>query len=382
LSARHWLTREQLGAGAAGADAAGAVASPRDARGLLLVSPDAATVVPLPSREQVIDLAARALAMAGIGAGDRIVIALSNDGELTGALLAEAGTGVAQAAASTGPRGRLRLHAALKAIGATALVITPTGAMDFLARLHLEFLLDPLDLELSRIVVTGEIASPGTGAHLSAEFGAQVTELYAEPVTGTPVAAVDAGELRPVRDGLIALATLDKDHLLDPPYPAGLAEIVLTPPWLGGASVLRTGHVARIPGGPGGRPPGSAEPVDGTRELIPVPRHTVGEHICVRGRWLPLARLAAALARIDGISGWELRVSREGTLDSATLNVTFGRETLIGNPMWKARIEQALVAITPVRVDVMISDRAREEAFAPVVTDLRGQHLGVDRASL
>jgi hypothetical protein len=408
LSARHWLTREQLGtgtavgagaAGAAGAadavvggGAAGAVASPRNARGLLLVSPDAATVVPLPSREQVIDLAARALAMAGIGAGDRIVIALSNDGELTGALLAEAGTGVAQAAASTGPRGRLRLHAALKAIGATALVITPTGAMDFLARLHLEFLLDPLDLELSRIVVTGEIASPGTGAHLSAEFGAQVTELYAEPVTGTPVAAVDAGGLRPVRDGLIALAALDKDHLLDPPYPAGLAEIVLTPPWLGGALVLRTGHVARIPGGPGRRgpgcprgaecPPGSAEPVDGTRELIPVPRHTVGDHICVRGRWLPLGQLAAALARIDGISGWELRVSREGTLDSATLNVTFGRETLIGNPMWKARIEQALVAITPVRVDVVISDRASEEAFAPVVTDLRGQHLGVDRASL
>jgi hypothetical protein len=355
LSAAHWLTREQLGAG-----------RPPGARGLLLVSPDAAAVVPLADRGQVIGMAARALAMAGVGAGDRVVVALSSDGEMTGSLIAEAAAGLAQAAASTGPRGRLRLHAALTATGATALVITPTGAMDFLARLHLEFLLDPLDLELSRILLTGEIASPGTAAHLSAEFGAEVTELYADPVTGIPVAACDPSGLRPVRDALIGLAALDKDQFLDPPYRAGPAEIVLTPPWLGGGCVLRTGHVACVPEG-------------GAGDLIPAPRNTVGECICVRGRWLSLDRLAAALARIDGISGWELQVSREGTLDTATLNVMFGRETLIGNPMWKARIEQALASITPVRVGVVISDRAREDGFPPVVTDMRGQHLGMDR---
>lgn len=369
MSARHWLTREQLSGGAA----AGGRGRSREARGLLLVSPDAATVVPLAARDQAIGIASQALAMAGVGADDRIVIALSNDGELTGALLAEAGADLAQAAASTGPRGRLRLNAALKATGATTLVITPTGAMDFLARLHLEFLLDPLDLELRRIVLTGEIASPGTAEHLSAEFGAQVSELYADPVTGIPVAASEpggagnTGGLRPVRDGLLALGALGKDELLAPPYPGGLAEIVLTPPWLADGAVLRTGHVTRVPGG-------SAE--------IPAPTHTVGEHICVRGRWLPLDRLAAALARIDGISGWELQVARKGTLDSATVNVTFSRETLISNPMWKARIEQALVAITPVRVDVAIGEKAIEDAYPPVVTDLRGQHLGVDRARL
>jgi hypothetical protein len=363
LSAARWLTREQLGAGAAGA---GAGPGAGTARGLLLVSPDAATVVPLADRDQATAMAARALAMAGVGAGDRVVIALSNDGELTGALIAEAAAGLAQAAASAGPRGRLRLHAALTATGATGLVITPTGAMDFLARLHLEFLLDPLDLELGRILLTGEIASPGTVTQLSAEFGAEVTELYADPVTGIPVAVCDPAGLRPVRDALIGLAALDKDLLLDPPYRAGLAEIVLMPPWLADGCVLRTGHVACVPEG-------------GGSDLIPPPRNTVGERICVRGRWLPLDRLAAALARIEGISGWELQVSREGTLDRAALKVTFSRETLIGNPMWQARIEQALAAITPVRVGVVINDRVREDRFAPIVTDVRGQHLGMER---
>jgi hypothetical protein len=47
--------------------------------------------------------------------------------------------------------------------------------------------------------------------------------------------------------------------------------------------------------------------------------------------------------------------------------------------MWQARIEQALAAITPVRVGVVINDRVREDRFAPIVTDVRGQHLGMDR---
>jgi hypothetical protein len=366
-----WLTREQFAAGPCAGD-------PRGSRGLLLVSPDAGTVVPLADRAAATGVAAAALQLAGVRADDRVVIALNNDGELTGALLAEATAGLAAAVAATGPRGRLRLHAALVATAATALVITPTGAMDFLARLHLEFLLDPLDLGLNRIVLAGEIASQGTAAHLSAEFGAQVTELYADPLTGLPVAASAPGPgealLRPARGGLLALAPLGKDELLDQPYPAGLAEIVLTPPWLGppaGPVLLRTGQVSRVADG-AAIPPG----------LIPAPAHTVGGHICVRGRWIPLAKVAAALARIDGISGWELLVSRKGTLDSASLRVTFSRETLISNPMWKSRIRQALAAITPVSIDVVIGEHASDEIRPPTVTDLRGHHLGLDRGGL
>ncbi len=371
MTGARWLTREQLAADPG-------VAGPREARGLLFVSPDAGTVVPLADRAQALDVAAAALKLAGLGAGDRVVIALNSDGELTGALLAEVTAGLAAAAASTGPRGRLRLHAALAATAATTLVITPTGAMDFLARLHLEFLLDPLDLGLSRIMLTGEIASQGSAAHLAAEFGARVCELYADPLTGLPVAAgvpdTGGGLLRPARDGLLALAPLGKDELLDPPYPAGLAEIVLMPPWLGpaaGGVALRTGHVTRVAEG-AEVPPG----------LIPAPVHTVGGHICVRGRWIPVAKVAAALARIDGISGWELLVSRKGTLDSAAVRVTFRRETLIRNPMWKSRISQALAAITPVSIDVVIDEQANEETRPPAVTDLRGHHLGLDRGGL
>ena len=372
MTGAEWLTREQFAAGAAAAD-------PREARGLLLVSPDAGTVVPLADRAQAAAVAAAALKLAGVRADDRVVIALNNDGELTGALLAEATAGLAAAAAATGPRGRLRLHAALVATAATALVITPTGAMDFLARLHLEFLLDPLDLGLNRIVLAGEIASQGTAAHLSAEFGAQVAELYADPLTGLPVAAGEPGTggglLRPARDGLLALAPLGKDELLETPYPAGLAEIVIMPPWLGpapaGPVLLRTGHVTRVAGG-AAIPPG----------LIPPPVHTVGGHICVRGRWIPVAKVAAALARIDGISGWELLVSRKGTLDSASLRVTFRRESLISNPMWKSRIRQALAAITPVGIDVVVDENASDETRPPTVTDLRGHHLGLDRGEL
>jgi phenylacetate-CoA ligase len=366
-----WLTREQFAAGAG-------IADPRKARGLLLVSPDAGTVVPLADRAQAADVAAAALKLAGVGADDRLVIALNSDGEPTGALLAEVSAGLAAAAASTGPRGRLRLHAALVATAATALVITPTGAMDFLARLHLEFLLDPLDLGLDRIVLTGEIASQGTAAQLAAEFGAQVSWLYADPLTGLPVAAGEPGTggrlLRPARDGLLALAPLGKDELLAAPYPAGLAEIILAPPWLApdtGPALLRTGHVARV-AGDDATPPG----------LVPAPAHTVGGHICVRGRWIPVAKIASALTRIDGISGWELVVSRKGTLDSASLRVTFRRETLIHNPMWTSRIEQALAAITPVGIDVVIDEHASDETRPPAVTDLRGHHLGLDRAEL
>jgi phenylacetate-CoA ligase len=108
----------------------------------------------------------------------------------------------------------------------------------------------------------------------------------------------------------------------------------------------------------------------------------VGEHLLVRGRWLSVPKITSALSRIDGISHWELRVSREGTLDKAVLQVTFKRDTLVKNPMWKGRISQALVALNPVSIEVAVVPEASEEVRPPAVTDLRGHHLGRNRTEV
>ncbi|TDD80835.1 hypothetical protein [Actinomadura rubrisoli] len=345
----------------------------RKTAGLLSVSPEADLVAPLagPDRDAARELAAETLRAAGIGASDRVVVALNDDGEPAGSLVAQAAAGIAEAAASVGPRGRMRLHSALEAVGATALVTTPTGAMDFLARLHLEFLLDPLDLELRHILLVGEIPSPNTSAQLASEFETSVRELYADPFLGVPIAqrAPSGAALTPVRDGLLGLAPPAKDVLLDAPYGAGLAEIVVTPSWhssLGGAA-LRTGHAVRLSGGEDG---------------VPAPAHTAGEHVLIRGRWVSLPKIASALARIDGLASWDLRIKRDGTLDAAALHVTFARESLVGNPMWKSRIAQALYALTPVSIDVVVEPEVREDRRPGTVTDERGHHLGRDRSRL
>ncbi|TDE55866.1 hypothetical protein E1295_13070 [Nonomuraea mesophila] len=348
----RWLTRDDLGAAG------------HCANGLLLVSPDVSSVLPMGpgDRAAAAELTAAALRAAGAGDSDRVVVALA---EPAGALWTASAADVARAAACVGPRGRMRLHHALSALRATTLVITPTGAMDLLARLHLEFLLDPLDLGLSTIVLTGEIASKGTIAHLAGEFGARVTEVLASPFGGTALAwrAAEDDPLTPLADGLLSLAPLTKDDLSAPPGPP--AELVVTPrghTTLGDA-VLRTGLVART-GGSG----------------LPAPAHTAGEHVLVRGVWLALPRVEKALAKIDGVAGWELTLSRKGTLDAAALTVTFIRESLVGNPMWRSRIEQALRALTSVSIDVEIAGDVSKTPLAATVTDLRGHHLGRDRA--
>jgi phenylacetate-CoA ligase len=355
-----WPTRTGLG-------------DPAEARGLLVLAPDSGTAVGLGPEERAacVRMAARTLAAAGVTAADRVVVALSSDGEPAGVLVARAAAEVAEAAAACGPRGRMRLHQALARVAATTLVITPTGAMDLLARLHLEFLVDPLDLGLRTLVLTGEIASPGCAAHLAAEFGARVVEVYTDPVFGMPLAWGDApGEpLAPVAEGVLGLAPLDADRSLAAPYEPGLAEYVLTPEWHGGlaGSVIRTGQAVRLAGGEKGPP---------------APVHTVGDHVLVRGRWLPLPRMERALARVDGITHWELALARPGTLDTAVLRVTFGRETLVGNPMWRGRIAQALAEVTPVRIEVEVAPEPFPSPRPPVVTDGRGQHLGRDRAAV
>jgi phenylacetate-CoA ligase len=87
-----------------------------------------------------------------------------------------------------------------------------------------------------------------------------------------------------------------------------------------------------------------------------------------------------ALSKIDGVSGWELAISRQGTLDAAALTVTFARQSLVKNPMWRSRIQQALAALTPISIAVEISPDAAESSTPGVVTDHRGHHLGRDRA--
>lgn len=329
-----WLTRDDL-------------AGP--ASGLLIATSD--TVVPIG------DLTGfeAGLRAAGVGENDRVVVALA---EPVGAQWATAAASVAEAGASVGPRGRMRLHHALEAVGATTLVITPTGAMDFLARLHLEFLLDPLDLGLRHIVLTGEIASRRTLPHLASEFETAVTEVYASPFSGVPLAwrAAEDDPLTVLEPGTLGLASLEKDAPYAPPGPAEL--VIHTPD-----ATLRTGQVATPAG-----------------DEIPAPSHTVGEHVLVRGQWISLPRVTQALSRIDGISRWDLRISREGTLDAAALHVTFNRDTLIKNPMWKSRVAQSLVAITPVAIEVVIEDEVAEDGQAGTVTDLRGHHLGRDRS--
>ncbi|MEV0236967.1 hypothetical protein [Nonomuraea sp. NPDC050786] len=339
-----WLTRDDLGAAA------------HAATGLLLVSPDVSSAVRLEPQDH--SLTAQALREAGVGERDRVVVALA---EPAGALWAAAAADVAGAAADVGPRGRMRLHHALTALKATTLVITPTGAMDFLARLHLEFLLDPLDLGLRNIILTGEIASTRTMGHLAGEFESRVTEVFASPFTGGALAwrASEEDPLTPLADGVLRVASLTKDDAPDPA--AELAELIVTPP--PGDAVLRTGLVSRL-GGAG----------------IPAPAHTVGDHVLVRGVWLALPRIEKALSKIDGVAGWDLAISRLGTLDTATLTVTFSRASLVRNPMWKSRIQQAVHALTPVSINVEIAQDASETPTAGTVNDLRGHHLGRDRA--
>ncbi|MBN6053192.1 hypothetical protein JYK22_14730 [Nonomuraea sp. RK-328] len=361
MTAYRWLTRDDLAAAAASAS------------GLLHVSPDVSGVYPLAEADRAAEeeRTAAALRAAGVGGGDRVVVALA---EPAGALWASAASRVAAAAAAVGPRGRMRLHHALSALGATTLVATPTGAMDFLARLHLEFLLDPLDLGLRHIVLTGEIASKRTLGHLAGEFDAEVAEVYSSPFSGGALAwrASEDEPLTPLADGLLRPAALGKDELL--PEAAGTAELVITPAGHStlGDAVLRTGQVVR------GHADGS--PAPGRPDAIPAPAHTVGDHVLVRGVWLSLARIGRTLTKIDGVARWELGVSRQGTLDAAVLTVTFNRPSLVGNPMWRSRLQESMRALTPIALKVEIAPEVAETSSPGMVSDLRGHHLGRDRA--
>ncbi|MBB6172914.1 phenylacetate-CoA ligase [Nocardiopsis mwathae] len=336
--------------------------------GLLLVSPGTGTVAALgpEDRRAAVGVGARTLAAAGVGAHDRVVVALNNEGGQAGTLLAEAAVATGASAAAIGPRGRMRLHGALEAVGATTLVATATGTMDLLSRLHLEFGIDPLDLGLRRVLLAGEITEPEARRRLAEEFDADVVDLLIDPRFHIPLAHGDGTALVPVEPGAVGLAPLTEDRRLAPPYPGGAAEITTCPFWhsdLADATV-RTGLVAVPAGG---------------ATAVPLPRHTVGDRVLVRGQWLSLARLERALACVDGIAHWTLRVRRPGTLDSAELRVAFTRDSLVGEAMWHRRIEQALAGLTPVRIDLAVEPRTEDERRPGTVADERGHHLARTR---
>ena len=369
-----WLTRSDLAQAMATAPASASwLVSGVPGEGFVSISAEATAV--LRGRS------ASVLSAAGISTGRRALVSLNSDGDLAGARLGEAIVEAGASAAVVGPRGRMRTWAAMRALRPDVWVTTPTGALDFLARLYLEFNVDPVELELDEILVVGEIPSPGTERRLADEFEAQVTNLYCDPVFGALWAHGRDGRWSTAGSGGLALAELASDTRIAPAIATrnsaasagttgsggeggGLFEIVLCPDWAGPLSgkTIRTGQLV-------GR--GSS-----------FFSNTVGDHVLVRGRWLSIPLLRQALARIDGIAGWCVIVSRgEGTLDKLTIRLAYERPSLVENPMWAARACEAIAAVTPVEF-ALETELAGEGVAREVVVDRRGHHLGLDRSRL
>ncbi|HEX4506370.1 MAG TPA: hypothetical protein VH722_11620 [Alphaproteobacteria bacterium] len=355
-------------------------------------------------------LSRASLEIAGLEKSDRVLMAVSQDGSPSAHLLAQAASTLAGSVAVTSPKGRLRLLTTIRTLKPNTLVITPCGAADLLARLYLEFNIDPVELELTKIVLVGEIASPGLRKRLGKEFEADVSELYCDPVFGAALAAragstweaadPETLKIAPIaprpsgeregpaqREGegaaSIASPSGGKSPNGDTPSPGAQGrsdlsplgrgteegELVLCPTWsktLAG-SAIRTGQVIRGKAGDAG-----------------LFNHTVGEHVLARGQWLSLPRLRKQLMLIDGAARWSLTIDRgDRTLDSIVLTVGLDRETLVSNPMWTSRIQQAVAATTPVKVEVK-TELAKPDDGQPkeAVIDLRGHHVGIDRTKV
>jgi phenylacetate-CoA ligase len=319
-----------------------------------------------PEVEVMQALSRTSLQIAGLEKSDRVLLAVGQDGSPSAHLLALAASTLAGSVAVTAPRGRLRLLTTIRTLQPNTLIVTPCGAADLLARLYLEFNIDPVELELGKIVLVGEIASPGLRKRLGKEFEAEVSELYCDPVFGAALAARKGGAWEAADERTLAIAPLGSDEAAE--GLSGEGEIVLRPTWsqsLAG-SAIRTGQVIRGKAGDAG-----------------LFNHTVGEHVLARGQWLSLPRLRKQLMLIDGAARWSLTIDRgDRTLDSVVLTVGLDRETLVSNPMWTGRIQQAVAATTPVKVEVK-TELATADDGKPkeAIDDLRGHHLGVVRAS-
>jgi hypothetical protein len=351
------LTRSALGKAAAGSPGS-----------LLFAAAPAEYGAPLsPSEIEAMQaLSRRSLAAAGLGRNDRVLVAVSQEGAPSVALLAQALAPSVASVALTGPRGRLRLLSTIRALKPNVLVTTPCGAADFLARLYMEFNIDPVELDLAKIVLVGEIASPGMKKRVAKEFEADVSELYCDPVFGAALAARRGGGWELADDRALARIGFVDDAVLGEGLAGGDGEILLRPFWSVALAEtgIRTGQAVVGASGDAG-----------------LFNHTVGDHVLARGQWVSLPLLRRQLGLIDGIAHWTLTIDRgDRTLDSALLTIGFERETLVSNPMWKGRIQQAIAAATPIRVDVKTELAAADDSRSKEsVIDLRGHHLAVDR---
>jgi phenylacetate-CoA ligase len=360
----RWLDRTKLAKAAIASEGA-----------MLFAQEPAEYAVPLSAPEVAAmqALSLKSFAKAGLAKNDRVLFAVAQPGSPAVELMAQAIAPAASGVAVTGPKGRLRLLASIRALKPTMLVTTPCGAADFLARLYMEFNVDPVELDLRKIVLVGEIASPGVAKRIGKEFEADLAEIYCDPVFGAALACRRGGAWEVAEPGVLAFADPAKDEIRAESATGdgsgAPAELVLRPAWSAqlADAAIRTGEI--VAGDPGD---------------CGLFNHTAGEHALVRGRWVSLPLLRRQLALIDGIASWELAIDRgDRSLDSAVLKVVFDRETLVSNPMWKGRIQQAIGAATPVHIDVTTelvdADRPKPKE---AVADLRGHHLGVDRARL
>jgi len=356
-----WLTRTEL-ADRHEPDSAstGLLLGALPAEGFVSLTPD--------ERRAASERTATTLAAAGLAIGDRAVISLNSDGDLAGASFAEALGELGAAGAVVGPRGRMRLLAAIRRLRPNVWITTPTGALDFLARLYLEFNIDPMELDLEKIFLVGEIGSPGSERRLADEFESEVTGVYCDPLFGVALAHGDRGGWKLSDPGVLGLAALERDEWLERDVSSPVdapVELALRAKWSATLcdQTIRMGQVVG---------PGSSDGLF---------RHTVGDHLLVRGRWLSLPLLRRALSRIDGIAGWRVTVSRgDGTLDKLTVSLAFERASLVENPMWAARAREAITGMTPIAFELE-TELASEGAAAETIIDERGHHLGPDRAT-
>jgi len=321
--------------------------------------------------EHVQSLSRLSFERAGLAKGDRVLFAIGQDGA---SVLTQAIAPLVSGVALAAPEGRLRLLTTIRALKPTVLVATPCGAADFLARLYMEFNVDPVELNLHKIILLGEVASSGVVKRVGKEFEAEVAQIYCDPVFGAALACrKKGGEWQFADEGALGLAALDRDEIraetVAPPADGAPLELVLRPAWAAALkdTVVRTGEI-----------------VAGGASDAGLFNHTAGEHVLARGRWISLPTLRRQLALIDGIAGWTLTLDRgDRTLDSASISIAFDRETLVSNPMWKGRIQQALGAVTPVRIDVTTELLNPDKPAAKeTIVDLRKHHLGVDRTKV
>ncbi len=302
-------------------------------------------------------------ALAGIKSSDRILVSTVQEGGFPVATTAEVIAPLCSAVTYANPRGRLRLLHTIKKFKPTVWVTTPCAALDFLARLYMEFNIDPFELGIERIVLVGEVASNGAHKRLADEFESVVTDLYCEPLFGAALALRTKDGMQSAQAGLLALASLTDDTIVSEDWNADVdAEVVLTLSDIDALKdfVVRTGHVVS---------PGQA---------VNSFHHTIGDLLLARGRWISLPLMNKSLKLIDGLQGWQLQIERgEGTLDRIILKMGLNRESLVDNPMWKARIREAIAAVTPLAITVEAYHLAAEDPQPQgFVIDVREHHLG------